>query len=343
MAIDPDRLAPADVGAAEPDEFEQIARLYRPLTAGSPEALDLLDDVAVTPCRPGLDLVITKDAMVEGVHFLADEPLDRVARKLLRANLSDLAAKGAEPHGYLLAVAWPPYIRFPGRERFAEGLAQDQALFGVRLLGGDTVSTPGPLTASMTLLGWTPSGGLIRRRGAQAGDVVLVSGTIGDAGLGLLALTTGLAGLSREAGAFLTGRHRLPSPRLCLRAALRAHATAAADVSDGLLADVGHIATASGVAMSIELERIPLSDAAADWIALQPDRSPALLSLATAGDDYEVVCTAPVESLEAMVAAAREADVPLTRIGKVTAAPAGVTASLDGRLLTPDRLGWTHA
>ncbi len=326
----------------EPDEFEQIARLYRPLTDGAPEALDLLDDVAVLPGRPGFDLVITKDAMVQGVHFLPDEPLDRVARKLLRTNLSDLAAKGAEPHGYLLALAWPPDVRFADRRRFADGLAQDQALFGVRLLGGDTVSTPGPLTASMTMLGWTPSGELVKRSGARVGDVVLVSGTIGDAGLGLRALAEGLTELAPEAVEVLAGRHRLPVPRLALRAALRGYATAAVDVSDGLLADAGHIARASGVAISVALERTPLSPAAEGWVALQPDRLAALLFLAAAGDDYEVLCTVRNDRVDAIVALARQAGVSLSVIGTVTAQSTGVSASLDGRQVKLDRLGWTH-
>ena len=326
----------------DPDEFGQIASLYRPLTGGSPEALDLLDDVAVVPGRPGFDLVVTKDAMVEGVHFLAEEALDLVARKLLRANLSDLAAKGAEPHGYFLAVAWPPHVRYADRRRFAAGLAQDQALFGLRLLGGDTVSTPGPLTLSMTLLGWTPAGGLVRRGGAKLGDVVLVSGAIGDAGLGLLALTKGLPDACEADAAFLAARHRLPSPGLALRAALRAEATASADISDGLLADARHIATASGAAITLDLERMPMSGPAERWAARQPDRSSALLFLATAGDDYEVVCTAPAHRVDALIATARQADLPMTPIGVVAAGVAGVSVGLAGRLLTPGRLGWTH-
>jgi len=169
------------------DEFEAIAALFRPLTGGAPEAAELLDDAAFLPARPGYELVITKDAIVEGVHFLPDDPPDLVARKLLRVNLSDLAAKAAEPFGYVLAVAWPG--RWGARERaaFARGLADDQAEFGVRLLGGDTVSTPGPMTASVTALGYAPEGRAVRRSGARPGQGVYVSGTIGDGWLGLRA------------------------------------------------------------------------------------------------------------------------------------------------------------
>ena len=169
----------APVGGAA-DEFETIARLLRPLTGGAPEALNLADDAAVIPSRPGFDLVVSKDALVCGVHFLPDDPLDLVARKLLRVNLSDLAAKAAEPYGYFLAVAWPENTGWPERERFAAGLAKDQDLFGLRLFGGDTVATPGPLTLSVTIIGWVPQGRMVRRSGAQPGDHLLVSGEIDD-------------------------------------------------------------------------------------------------------------------------------------------------------------------
>ena len=244
------------------DEFETIARLFRPLTRGAPEALDLLDDAAVLPGRPGFDLVITKDAVVQGVHFLPDDPLDLVARKLLRVNLSDLAAKAAEPFGYLLAVAWP---KGADREAFARGLAQDGEAFGLVLLGGDTVSTPGPLTASVTMLGWVPEGRMVKRFGARPGDLLVVSGTIGDGVLGLAAASWEFE------DAALADRYRLPQPRLELREALRAHAHAAVDVSDGLLADAGHIAKASGCAVRVELERVPLSASARDWLGGRTD------------------------------------------------------------------------
>ena len=180
-------------------EFDFIARVLRPLTFGAPEALGLSDDAAVVPSRPGFDLVITKDAMVEGVHFLPDDPPGQVAQKLLRVNLSDLAAKGAEPYGYFLAVAWPGHMDAVARTAFAAGLEADQRRFGLKLFGGDTVSTPGPLTLSATLLGWVPTGAVVRRDGARPGHRVLLSGTIGDGGLGLRAAQGGLAELERGA------------------------------------------------------------------------------------------------------------------------------------------------
>ncbi|MFN3514566.1 MAG: thiamine-phosphate kinase [Phenylobacterium sp.] len=315
--------------APEPlDEFEQIARLYRPLTGGAPEALDLLDDAAVIPSRPGFDLVITKDAVVEGVHFLAGDPLDLVARKLLRVNLSDLAAMGAERYGYFLAVAWPPPCGWPERQAFADGLKADGEAFGAVLLGGDTVSTPGPLTASLTLLGWVPAGCAVQRGGARPGDILMVSGPIGDGWLGLRAAR----GAVDDPDGYLAGRYRLPSPRLDLITALRDQASAAADVSDGLIADAGHIATASGVGLVLHLDRMPLSEAALAWLAEQPDRLEALRRLASGGDDYEIVCTAPPEAAAAL---------GLTVIGEVVAGQ-GVEVRLEGARIDPGPGGWKH-
>ena len=308
-----------------PDEFEQIAALYRPLTRRAPEALDLLDDAAVIPQRPGFDLVITKDALVAGVHFLPDDPLDLVARKLLRVNLSDLAAKGAEPYGYFLATAWPKSHDWPARQAFAEGLRVDGETFDLTLLGGDTVSTPGPLTLSVTMLGWVPAGGMVRRGGARLGDRILVSGTIGDGGLGLRAARGELADPTGE----LAGRYRLPNPRLDLRGILHGGASAAADVSDGLIADAGHVARASGLGLKLDLARLPLSATARAWLADQPERAAALVWLASTGDDYEIVCTA-AETLRGF-----------TDVGEVTAS--GLQVVVDGAPVDPGAGGWRHA
>ncbi len=320
------------------DEFERIARLFRPLTFGAPEALGLLDDAAVIAARPGHDLVVTKDALVAGVHVLPDDPPDLVARKLLRVNLSDLAAKGAEPFGYFLAVAWPDGLAESAMEAFAAGLEQDQRAYGLKLFGGDTVSTPGPFTASATLLGWTPAGTMVRRSTARAGDVLLVSGTVGDGGLGLLAAKGELEGVSAIDLGDLAGRYTLPEPRLALRPVLRAFASAAADVSDGLLADAAHIGEASGLGVRLHLERLPLSPAAARWLSVQPHDRAARLALATAGDDYEVVCTTAPNHVAAMVAAA---GAPLTPVGEITPAP-GLAVLHSGEAVEPGRTGWRH-
>lgn len=298
-----------------PDEFETIARLLAPLAG--PNAFGLQDDAAAVPSRPGHDLVITKDAIVEGVHFLSEDPLDLVARKLLRVNLSDLAAKGARPFGYLLACAWPEHIDWAGRALFASGLAQDQQAFDIELLGGDTVSTPGPLTLSCTMLGWVPAGAMVRRDGARPGELLMVSGAIGDGFLGLLAARGEL-----DAPA-LAARYRLPNPRLDLALA---GATACADISDGLLADAGNIGRASGAGVVVELDRLPLSDHAQAWAGDDPAR---LAVLAAGGDDYELVAT----GLEVLPG--------FTVVGEVRAG-SGVAATYRGRTVPVSTHGWRH-
>lgn len=309
-----------------PDEFETIARLLRPLAKAAPEALDLMDDAAAIPSRPGYDLVVTKDVLVAGVHFLPDDPLDLVARKLLRVNLSDLAAKGAEPYGYFLSVCWPQGADWPAREAFARGLAADQAEFGLKLFGGDTVATPGPLTVGATLLGWVSAGAMVRRAGARAGDLVQVSGPIGDGWLGLAATRGVLAALSDKEVEGLARRYRLPSPRVDLDLA---GATACADISDGLLADAGHLGEAGCLGVEIDLDRLPLSAAATTWLTGQGDRAAALTALATGGDDYELVAASPQPLPGFSV------------VGRMTAGH-GLAVRLDGKAIEVVRTGWRH-
>lgn len=320
-------------GSRPPGEFETIARLLRPLAQAHPAALDLLDDAAVLPGRAGYDLVISKDAMVAGVHFLADTPFDLIARRLLRTALSDLAAKAAEPFGWFLAVAWPSETGWQAREAFAEGLAHDGALYGLSLLGGDTVSTPGPLTLSATVLGWAPAGRMVRRSGARAGDLLVVSGAIGDGWLGLQAATGAL-----PPDPVWLERYQLPQPRLGLRAAIQAYARASADVSDGLLADAGHIGMASGLRAQIDLGSLPLSSSAASWIQDQPDRAAALVRLATGGDDYEVIVAVAPEDVEAYAGAA---NMPVAVVGRLLEGQ-GVEARLDGDPVALDGFGYRH-
>ena len=307
-----------------PDEFEWIASLLRPL-ATAPEALNLMDDAAVLSPPPGQDLVITADTLVAGVHFLTQDPLDLVARKALRVNLSDLAAKAATPFGYLLSIAWPSTIDWEGRALFTRGLAQDQAHYGISLLGGDTVSTPGPLTISVTAFGWTPKGQTRLRSTALAGQRVMVSGPIGDGWLGLQAARAG-----RDGGA---ARHyRLPEPRLDVVAHL-GWASACADISDGLIADAGHLAEASGVRIVLDLDSMPLSAEGEAWLSGQSDPAQGLIQLATGGDDYQLVCTV-APSLAGGLAG-------FTAIGTVVAGH-GVEARYNGRPLKVARTGWRH-
>ena len=323
------------------DEFDWIAQCLRPLTAGVPEAFDLTDDAAAIPSRPGYDLIVSKDAIVAGVHFLPGDPPELIARKLLRVNLSDLAAKGAEPDGYFLAIAWPAAFGWPERRAFAAGLAVDQAEFGLRLFGGDTVATPGPLTASVTILGWAPAGRMVRRSGARPGDRLLVTGTIGDGWLGLRAARGEALGVDTAQAAWLADRYRLPRPRGALRSALVKGARAAADVSDGLIADSGHIAQASGVGLELDLARLPISRAASAWLDMQPDEAAARLSLATGGDDYEIVCAAPPAAAKGMIAAASGVGVALTDIGQIVAGGA-VAVRFGDSAVQVSRTGYRH-
>ena len=316
------------------DEFDFIARLMKPLARGAPEALGLLDDAAAIPARPGFDLIVTTDMIVEGVHFLPSDPLDLVARKLLRVNLSDLAAKAAEPYGWFLSVSWPARCGWAEREAFARGLSQDQDAFGLTLLGGDTTSTPGPLTASATLMGWVPSGQAKLRAAAEAGDVVLVSGVIGDGWLGLK------AALGEITAPGALQRYRLPEPRLGLRDALKA-AHACADVSDGLLADAGRIAIASGLGVEIELERTPLSEDGLAYVEGAQDRLAALIELVTGGDDYELVCAAAPERADHLIAEAARAGLRMTAVGRMVEGQ-GVRALYEGREAHAPRLGYRH-
>ena len=229
-----------------PAEFSLIARHFRPLAG--PGALDLSDDAALLTPPSGRQLVLTTDAMVAGVHFLPDDPPDLVGRKLLRVNLSDLAAKGAVPLNYLMTVSVPKDTPEAWYAGFAAGLARDQATYGVTLLGGDTTSTPGPISLSLTIIGHVAPGTAIHRFGAQAGDEIWVTGTIGDGALGLAAATGRLS----DATGFLLDRYRLPQPRVGLE--LAGIASAGMDVSDGLVQDLGHICRASALAADITVD-----------------------------------------------------------------------------------------
>ncbi|MBV8574051.1 MAG: thiamine-phosphate kinase, partial [Acetobacteraceae bacterium] len=234
-----------------PGEFALIARHFRPLAG--PAALGLEDDAAILIPPPGQELVLSADAMVAGVHFLPDDPPDLVARKLLRVNLSDLAAKGATPLGYLLTVSAQRGTPDSWFMEFAAGLAQDQAEFGIALLGGDTTSTPGPVSLSLTILGHVAPGTAVHRAGARPGDGIWVTGTIGDGALGLAVAQGRVA----DPSGFLLARYRLPQPRLGF--VIGGTASAGLDISDGLVQDLGHLCRAGSVAAEIEAALVPLS------------------------------------------------------------------------------------
>jgi thiamine-monophosphate kinase len=319
-------------------EDELIATLFAPLASAA--ALGLRDDAALLqPCKN--PLVATTDALVAGVHFFGDDPPGLIARKALRVNLSDLAAKGAEPVGFLLAIALPPDWTNDWLAAFAAGLGEDALAYRCPLLGGDTVSTPGPLTLSITALGEAPEGRFVARTTGQAGDSVFVSGTIGDAALGLrLRRDAAFARrLSAPARDHLLERYLLPRPRLALASALRLHATAAMDVSDGLVGDLAKLARASKLGAKVALASVPLSDAAREAIALDPS----LLDVAlTGGDDYEILCCAGSGAAR-FAAAARASGAPCARIGELIGGDRE-TVFLDeqGKAKNFNRLSFTH-
>lgn len=319
-------------------EFAMIAKFFAPL-ADAPGACGLNDDVATLSVPQGQELVAKVDAIVEGVHFLRDDPAGLIAKKALRVNLSDLAAKGASPLAYLLALSLPDWVGDDWLARFAAGLREDQQLYDISLLGGDTTSTPGPLTLAVTALGSIETGRTIRRAGARPGDAVFVSGSIGDAGAGLAVLSGAGASLSEVDRSHLIGRYRLPEPRLALGQRLTRLASASLDVSDGLIADLGHIAEVSRVRIAIEAPRIPLSAAC---MALWGKDTGASLRAATAGDDYEIAFTAPAGAREAIAKAAAETGVAIQEIGRVEAGEGIVLLDGRGQPVPVDRPGFTH-
>ena len=326
-------------GAAASGEDALIARYFKPV-ATDPGAFGLGDDAAILK-EVGQDIVVTTDAIVEGVHFLPDDPPDTVARKALRVNLSDLAAKGADPAGFVLTLA----LRTADDAwltAFARGLGSDAGLFGCPLLGGDTVATPGPLMISITAFGRVPVGKMVQRSGAKPGDRIVVTGTIGDAALGLDIRKGGAAAavLADDAAAMLVGRYRVPQPRNALAQAVRDHAGAAMDVSDGLAGDLAKLCAASGVSAIIDAPSIPLSAPAATLLARGAVGIPAIVS---GGDDYEILGAVPENRFEAFAQAAVRAAVPVASIGTVIAGTS-VPKFLDGqgREIPLPRLSYSH-
>lgn len=329
MTADTDKLSAED---------RLIARYFAPL-ATHPGALGLADDAAFLAPLPGCDLVLKTDAIIGGVHFFPDDAADSVAQKALRVNLSDLAAKGATPLGFLLSLALPREIGEDWLRAFAQGLRGDAEAFACPLFGGDTDRTPGPITISIAMVGSVPQGSMVRRAGAKPGDRVFVSGTIGDAALGL--------GLRQGAGWTLTGaqrehllvRYLLPQPRNALAEAVRTHASASMDVSDGLAGDLAKLCRVSQVAAEIEVARVPLSDAARAVLAADPTMGETALS---GGDDYEIVCTVPQAKAESFRAAAQAAQVAVTEIGRIVAGEGARFLDANGIALAFKRASFSH-
>lgn len=314
-------------------EFGRIRDFLAPLAGEG--ALGLSDDAALIAATPGQDLVVTTDTIIAGVHFLGDENPAEIAAKLLRVSLSDLAAMGAEPVSYTLNWALPADCPDSWIEAFCAGLAAEQAEFGIALLGGDSVTIPGPACLTATLFGRVPEGCALRRDGAAAEETVYVSGTIGDGALGLLAAKGELPAAADFEAEELSARYLLPQPRLDLGRALRGRASAAADISDGLLADLGHIADASGVGAEISMNAIPLSDAARAALAREADL---WRTVVAGGDDYELVITGPAGLDRAL----RNVNVPVTPIGRTTPEGGVRLLDADGNSLHLDQAGYRH-
>lgn len=324
---------------------EAIIAILRPLTKGSPGAFDLQDDCALLTPTPDTELVLKTDPVAEGVHFLPGDAPQDIAWKALAINVSDLVAKGAAPLGYLMALSFPAAPTAGWMTRFAEGLQLAQTRFGCHLMGGDTDRRPGPITISMTVIGSVPRGKMVPRTTAQAGDALFVSGTIGDAGLGLELIKNPALraawGLSDAEASFLRQRYWRPEPRLALAHALRQYASAAMDVSDGLVKDLDRLLRASGVAGRLVAAGVPLAASARKVVEQAPEL---LARLITNGDDYEVLATVPGDKAPAFATAAMAAGVHVTHIGKILPGPPALAITgPDGRpWAVPERTGWDH-
>lgn len=329
--------------ATRPHEDELVARYFRPL-ATDPGAFRLGDDCATLSPPDGTDLVLKTDAVAAGIHFFADDPWDLVAKKALRVNLSDLAAKGARPLGYLLSIALPADWREDQLAAFSRGLAEDQAAFGVSLLGGDTIRSPDGLVVSITVLGGLPRDTIVRRGGARPGDVLYVSGTLGDSALGLaLRLEPAKAdawGLSSDERDHLARRYLLPEPRLPLAEAVRRHASASMDISDGLGLDLTRMTRVSKVTATVETARLPLSTAARRALGADAELIGRIVG---GGDDYEILAAIPPSAVAGFEAEARAAGVAVTPVGTVGAAdtPPSFLAP-DGTALVLGTSGFAH-
>jgi thiamine-monophosphate kinase len=324
-------------------EDDLVREFLAPLAVGFAGALGLKDDCAVLAPTPGTEMVLKTDPVVAGVHFFADDDPADIAWKALAVNVSDLAAKGATPRIYLMALSLPEAPERAWMARFAAGLGEAQRTFGIQLAGGDTDRTPGHFSIAITVIGEVPAGRMVRRAAARAGQTIYVSGTLGDSALGLALRTDATLaarlGLTSDEAARAVSRYLRPEPRIGLASALLVHASAAMDLSDGLLKDLGRMCGASGVGARVVAADLPLSSALQRAIAAEPARISAAIA---AGDDYEILATVAPASSAAFEAAAVAAGVAVTRIGEITAAPEVHVLGVDGVPLSPGRSGWDH-
>lgn len=320
-----------------PDELSIIDRFFRPLAGEG--AFNLRDDAGVIAPPPGHEIVVTTDMVARGVHFL-DDPPDTIAKKALRVNLSDLAAKGATPMAYVLSLGLSPEIDDTWLAGFVSGLREDQAQFGIRLLGGDTIAVPDRTVASITAFGSVSKGHMVRRSGGRPGDKLYVSGAIGGSAAGLALITREegpWTGLSERQRALLVHRYRVPEPRNQLAPALIEFASAAIDVSDGLVGDCDKVCAASGCSAVIEADKVPLA------AGLEGSGRPDLVArLLTHGEDFEILCAVPAAKGAAFEARASAVGVTVTEIGKLVEGQKLPVVLFEGRPLSLSRRAFVH-
>jgi len=321
------------------NEFEFIHSYLKPLAKSYSGALDLADDAAILSLPDGHEFVVTTDALTAGVHFFPDDPADLIAQKSLRVNLSDLASMGADPVCYSLALILPHETNESWLELFCDGLARDQAAFGIHLSGGDTTSTKGPLSIVVTAFGTVPSGQALKRSSARAGDDIWVSGTIGDALVGLKKIKENqplTVDLSSDPS---VQRYWLPNPKVKIARQLRGIATSAIDVSDGLVADLNHVCAASNVGAQLNSTDIPLTSVVKDFL---DSKELSIEEIMTGGDDYELLFTVTPEQESCILELARADNINVTKIGTITAKQDLEILGTNGQPLEINRKGFKH-
>ncbi|MEQ1577016.1 MAG: thiamine-phosphate kinase [Hyphomicrobium sp.] len=324
-------------------ESELIQTYLAPLARRTPGALGLSDDCGVLVVPPGVELIVTTDAIAAGVHFLNDDAANDIAWKALAVNVSDLAAKGAVPLAYQMALSFPEAPHHDWLRGFASGLDEAQAAFGIGLLGGDTDRRPGPLTITITAFGYAAKGRMVLRSGARPGDVIFVSGTLGDGALGLQIRLQPAAAVNwhlTSSEAYDLGRRYLrPDPRLRLGPALLDYATAAMDISDGLMKDLSRMCGASHVGARLEIASIPLSQGACTVVTNDPSQMSRIVS---GGDDYEILCTVLPENTDGFLSAAHACGIDVARIGTIVPGGGVCLYDADGQPVQLAGAGWDH-